>query len=219
MILDHLSPKKSSLEFQQELAYLGVAIHVKDLQPINHFVDLEKFFLSATYNLSSSRIAEGFLCWLIRYGHLLSPSKVRRLIQMRTPIDISILGGFLEFLVHHNINSHQWKILKPFTKRSQSVRQLFKGPKPHSPNVLFLKYNIIAHNYKYDEDKFLTPTSHVYKNCVELKNRALFGSAVNADVASYLKWNPTATPYQIAKATKNHKARVFEVYDDVKVAL
>jgi len=57
------------------------------------------------------------------------------------------------------------------------------------------------------------------KNCLELKNRALFGSAVNADVASYLARHPEATPYEISKAICNHKARVFEVFRDVKAAI
>jgi hypothetical protein len=61
--------------------------------------------------------------------------------------------------------------------------------------------------------------SFVFKHCIELKHRALFGSSVNADVASYLNRNPDATPYQIAIATQNHKARVFEVFKDIKAAM
>ncbi|OFZ18128.1 MAG: hypothetical protein A2Z20_06175 [Bdellovibrionales bacterium RBG_16_40_8] len=219
MISKNSSHKKTFEEFQSELIYLGVAIETKSALSVSHFVDLEEFFLAATYNLQASRIAEGFLCWLMRYGHLLSPSKTRRLIQLNAIYDQSIFGGFVEYLMSHNINSLQWRILKPFVKRNKTRRPLIDGPRPHSPNPVFLKYNIVVHDYKCDEEKFLTPTSQVYKNCVELKNRALFGSVVNADVASYLKWNPKATPYQIAKAIHNHKARVFEVYEDIKVAI
>lgn len=219
MTLKNLSLKKSSEDFLRELYYLGVAIEPKNSSAITNFIDLEEFFISATYNLLSSRIAEGVLCWLLRYGHLLSPSKTRRLIQLGTPVDSSVLGGFLAFLIKHRINSRQWNIVKPYSHRSKKPKVLFLGPCPHTPDPVFLKFNIMVHNYKLNQEKFLTPTAFVYKNCVELRNRALFGSTVNADVASYLKRNPDATPYQIAKNTRNHKARVFEVFNDIKVAL
>ena len=69
-----------------------------------------------------------------------------------------------------------------------------------------------------NQDKFLAPVSFTYKTCIELKNRALFGSVVNADVASFLKWNPQSTPYQVSKGTGHHRARVFEVYRDIEMA-
>ena len=109
-------------------------------------------------------------------------------------------------------------ILKPYVRKNKTQRSLIPGPIPKSPHPLFLKYNIITHNFRLDLEKFLVPTSFIYGVCIELKNRALFGSAVNADVASFLKWNPQTTPYQIAKETNNHKARVFKIYEDVKAA-
>lgn len=133
--------------------------------------------------------------------------------------DTSIFGGLLLFLIEHNINSKQWAILKPYVRKSQERRALLEGPLPRIPNLCFEKYNILVHNYKLDPIKFLIPVSSNLKTCSELRNRALFGSAVNADVASYLKWDPQATAYKIAKATHNHKARVFEIHLDIKLAL
>ncbi len=76
----------------------------------------------------------------------------------------------------------------------------------------------MAPQFKLETNKFLLPTEAVYKNCIELRNRALFGSVVNADVASYLQKNPGSTPYSISVITHHHKARVFEVYTDVIAA-
>ena len=211
--------KKAYSQFLAEASYLGIALDGFQGPLVEDYVDLEEFFLSGTYNLSSSRVAEGFLSWLVSYGHLLSPSKVRRLILKGAPYDPAVLGGVMTFLSQQHPHSRQWAIIKPYLKKSPKPRLLVEGPKPKNPAPAFLKFNIICHPYRLDKDKFLRPIKSTYKGCPELKNRALFGSKVHADVASYLKWNPEATPYQTAKATHNHKARVFEIFKDIQVAI
>ncbi len=213
----------SDLEFKQMAYYFGIAIQV---EPTNitqkslnlTFMDIEIFFLSGTLQLKSSRIAEGFLCWLLKFGHLLSPAKIRRLILAGYNFDHAILGGFIEFLTANNIMPNQWKIIRPYCRKRSSAQQLLEGPTPRSQASYFLKYLIIAPQFQLNTNKFLLPVASIYKNCVELKNRALFGSVVNADVASYLQKNPGSTAYQIAINTHHHKARVFEVYEDVLAA-
>ena len=219
MISKNLLNKIEISEFQSEAQYFGIAIDSGGLKPIEGYVDLEVFFLKATYNLTSSRILEGFLCWLIRYGHLLSPSKIRRLIKLGVPYDSSVMGGFISFLMINNINKKQWLILKAFARKSRQPQPLLKGPVPKNPNADFLKYNVIIHNVILNEEKFLTPIVSVFKRCLPLKNRALFGSCVNADVASYLAVHPDARPYEISKETANHKARVFAIYEDIQKSL
>lgn len=224
MISEKLHNKISFDDFKEMAYYFGIAIQpsfsnsVLDENLKLVFVDMECFFLSATYNLKNSRIAEGFLCWLLRFGHLLSPSKTRRLIQAGEFFDPAILGGLIEFLNENKIRPAQWKIVMPFCKKRKEVTQLLDGPAPRLPSTYFLKYRIMAPQFILQADKFLLPTVIVYKNCPELKNRALFGSIVNADVVSYLKKHPDSTPYQIAKYTHHHKARVFEIYADVLAA-
>lgn len=223
MISKKSQNKISADEFKQMSHYFGIAIQA-ELAKIRQkdanltFMDIELFFLSATLHLKTSRIAESFLCWLLEFGHLLSPSKIRRLILSGNNFDRAILGGFIEFLIEKNIMPSQWKIIRPFCKKKMLAEQLLEGPASRLPASYFLKYRIIAPQFKLDTDKFLLPRAVIYRNCVELKNRALFGSVVNADVASYLQKNPGSTPYQIAVNTHHHKARVFEVYKDVLAA-
>jgi hypothetical protein len=223
MISKKLQNKITSDEFKQMAYYFGIAIQT-DLPNITHknsnliFMDIELFFLTATLHLETSRIAEGFLCWLLEFGHLLSPSKIRRLILSGQNFDRAILGGVIEFLFENNIMSIRWKIIRPFCRKKQRMEQLLDGPTSRSPSSYFLKYRISAPEFKLEASKFLFPVATIYRNCVELRNRALFGSVVNADVASYLHKNPGSTPYQIAVNTHHHKARVFEVYKDVLAA-
>lgn len=109
-------------------------------------------------------------------------------------------------------------LVKPFCKKRKILEQLLAGPTPRLPASYFAKYGILTPQFKVESSKFLRPTVAIFKNCLELKNRALFGSVVNADVVSYLVKHPSSTAYQVAKATHHHKARVFEIYEDVLAA-
>lgn len=216
MTLEVLFKNPIDPSFLSQAVYFGLSFNAP-LQKKN-YQDLEKFFLKATRNLSNSRTAEGLICWLKAYGHLLSPSKIRRLIKAGEDYDKAVFGAFVDCLVEDCANGHQFKILQTFSVKKKSKALLYPSPSVAVPNRYFKKYNLIAHSYKCDQNKFLLPKKNVYQSCVELRNRALFGSTVNADVASYLHYNPEATAYKISKETFHHKASVFKVFSDVKEA-
>jgi hypothetical protein len=223
MILKKSQNNISEDYFLQMARYFGIAVQAASTNITKEntdliFMDIEFFFLSASLHLKTSRLTEGFLCWLLEFGHLLSPSKIRRLILAENNFNPAILGGFIEFLAENNILSSQLKIIRPFCKKKSHVELLLKGPPPRQPASYFIKYGIAAPKFELKADKFLLPVPLIYKNNLELRNRALFGSVVNADVASYLQKNPGSTPYQIAIKTHHHKARVFDVYKDILAA-
>ena len=219
MISKNLLCRLTREEFLSQCKYFGIALGGgSNSKPLVH-TDLERFFLAATYSLDNSRLSEGFLCWLKQFAHLLSPSKVRRLIKNHVPYDKAVLGGFLSFLGEHKLNHRQWAILKGFVHKIKILTPMYPGMHPKKPNPHFLKFNILVHDFQLDQSKFLLPTESVYKNCIEIKNRALFGSVVNADIASYLTYNPNANAYEISKETSNHKARVFKIHNDVRIAI
>jgi hypothetical protein len=219
MILRKSLNKVSADTFKEMASYFGIAIQshlpASSIELKLSFVDIEIFFLASTYCLNSSRMTEGFLCWLQKFGDLLSPSKIRRLIQAGHSYDAAILGGLIEFLVENRIKPQQWKIVTPFCRKRKRPEQLLEGPAPRAPSRYFLKYRILTPQFRLDPVKFLIPTRAIFQNCLELKNRALFGSIVNADVASYLEKHPTSSAYQIAKNTHHHKASVFAVYENI----
>ncbi len=183
------------------------------------YIDLEEFFLEATYSIDQSRLAEGFLCWLLQFGHLLAPSKIRKLITENTTYSSPFLGCYVQWMMDHGIQKHQWKILFPWMKKAKEKKTWVSGPAPLNPNSSFLKYNILAHDYQLNKEKFLLPTKQIFLQSLELKNRALYGSSVNADVASFLARNSESTAYEVAKKTHHHRARVYSVYQDIKIAL
>lgn len=206
--------------FAEYLKYLGMSLSLGvEAKKPTEYIDLETFFLWATLNFSvSSRFEEGFLCWLIEYGHLLSPAKIRKLIKEGQEYNSQVLMGILNFISSNKIGERSWAILKPYSKFKESVVESQQnGPRIRDPQKDFAKARLMIPNFKLDKEKFLMDKGWVLKNCIEIRNRALFGSVVNADVASYLSRSPAATPYEIAKRTGNHKARVFSVFKDVSL--
>ncbi len=199
--------------------YFGVAISFNDAVPVSTYADIERFFLAATLNLQNSRVTEGILCWLKEYGHLLSPSKIRKFIREGEAYDPSHLGTFLEFMRSMDVDSRPLGILDKFTAKQSKLTPLFVGPRVRKPAAYFLKYNILAPNFSLDREKFLKPRSVVMKSCSEIRNRSLFGSVLNSDVASALVKNSNLNPYALAKMTGHHKANVFKNFRDIKDAL
>lgn len=214
MTLEVLFDNSPDNEFIPEAAYFGLSLNAP-APTKKEYRDIEKFFLKATYNLSNSRITEGFFCWLKVYGHLLSPSKIRRLISIGKDYNEAVFGAFIDFIMDECNNAHPFKILIPFSKKLKAETLLYSSPKISRPNKYFKKYNLVTHDYQLDLNKFLVPKTHTYSSCLELRNRALFGSTVNADVASYLSCNPKATAYRTSKETFHHKASVFKVFQDI----
>lgn len=209
--------KSQQNDFLTKINYLGAAIgsHVEGCA--SEYVDLEVFFVEALNYSHTSRSMEAFLCWCVEYGHLLSPSKVRRLIR-QTKVNPQLVGGIVEFLVMHEIKTAQWKILRPFAKRGKHFN-LFAGPRVRDPQPEFAIYGVLMPNFSLDSKKFLRPQSWTLKNCLELRNRALFGSVIHSDLASVIAKDSTINAYRAFKKINHDKSNVFKYFDEVKMAM
>ncbi len=215
-ILKNLKPAN---DFESLASYFGVGIVFDQMVPITSYADLERFFLQATLNLTNSRVTEGVLCWIKEYGHLLSPSKIRKFIKDGEPHNPAVLGGFIEFMRTQGLVTRPLSILDDYTLKMVSPISLFDGPRVIRPASYFKKFNILSPNFALNNEKFLRPKSFVMKNCLELRNRSLFGSVLNSDVASALTKHPNINAYTTAKVTGHHKANVFKNFLDIKEAL
>ncbi len=205
--------------FSSLAQYFGIAIAFEDAAPVIGYADIERFFLLATLNLKNSRVAEGTLCWLSEYGHLLSPSKIRKFIKEGEPFDPAVLGGFLEFMQAREVKGRPFGILKKYAKKRSGPESLFDGPRVRGPGPYFAKYNLLVPNFALDKTKFLKSRSFVMKSCVELRNRSLFGSVLNADVASALMKDSSLNAYVLSRLTGHHKTNVFRNFRDIKEAM
>src|SRR5262249_1457427 len=93
------SSNDSMSDFLDQLAYFGAALTGNPQRIAQEYNDLEVFVLGATLKLSvDTRATQAFLLWVIRYGCLLSPSKLRRLIQAGHPHDPTLLGAMIDLI-------------------------------------------------------------------------------------------------------------------------
>lgn len=214
-----ISKNSPSNNFSSLANYFGIAISFSDSKPITGYADIETFFLQCTMNFNNSRTAEGILCWIDEYGHLISPSKIRKLIKNGVSYDKIVLGGILEFMKARTVSARPLSILKKYvSKRTMSIN-LFEGPRIRNPAPYFKKVGLLTPNFLLDKEKFLHPRDYVLKSSLELRNRCLFGSVLNSDVASALFKNPQLSAYAAAKLTGHHKANVFKNFLDIKSGL
>jgi len=214
-----ISKNSPSDNFPSLANYFGIAISFSDSKTVTEYADIERFFLQCTMNFNNSRTAEGILCWIDEYGHLISPSKIRKLIKDGIPYDKTVLGGILEFMKMRAVGGRPLSILKKYVSKRAISINLFEGPRIRNPAPYFKKVGLLTPNFLLDQEKFLHPRDHVLRSSLELRNRCLFGSVLNSDVASALFKNPQLSAYAVSRLTGHHKANVFKNFLDIKSGL
>jgi hypothetical protein len=208
-------PLQKNDGFLAQLIYFGASLSGADIKVCRkEYQDLELFFLEATLNMSwNVRVTNAIISWVHRYGVLLSPSKLRRLLKT-TPHDSAVMGALIFMIKESDPRASRWRILNSFLKKNKQSALLF----PHLPppvsneNPHFKKYGIIAHALPPNPDKYLLPQQTVLQNCVEIRNRAQMVNTVAADVFSAIEKDLTLqSSYEVANRVHHHRAQVHAV--------
>lgn len=204
---------KNSFDGNLYLSYMGLSMGSGKTH-IREYVDIEKFFLWGTTQFDSSRFAEGFLCWILEFGEILSPSKIRNLVKSGFEYNPQILNGILSFMAKRGIKANQLGILKK--NESFGPLDFSHGIRVRNPMPEFKEEGVSIPSFKLDKNKFLRDRAGVLKDNIEIRSRLLFGSCVNADVYSAVKKNPKLTRYEAHLLTKHHKTSVNKIFDHIK---
>ena len=214
-----MNSKHSFEYFKRQVSYFGVLL--TDASPVDNreYYDIESFILNASLYARSSRQIEGFLCWVKKYVYIISPSKLRKLINDSHPYNSSFLGAILDFAQKECKKPVNFKILKPFLTKERTPYSPIEGPRVRSPLPSFEKRGILVPNFELNGSKFLLNHDLLLAKCPEMRFRLLFGQVVNADLAAALSKDPTLNAYRATLLTNNHKARVFSVFNDVQKSL
>jgi hypothetical protein len=206
----------SKSNFENRLAYFGGAINATTTDVSNEFQDLEAFFIDATLVMGNDvRVTQAFLNWLIRYGSVLCPSKIKKLLGTMN-FDPAILGALIAYLKEYDHRPSRWKLLDQFTKKTNKL--LFADlPVPRNKNPYFAKYGITAPLLLPNEEKYLLPKEAVLKKCPELRYRSMMMGTVSSDLHSLIeKKGASMSAYEMAKITHHHKAQVYSLIDTMK---
>ncbi len=218
-----MNSEKSQNNFYNLAYYFGILVFNDKYKLVDHekYHDLEVFFLNATYHAQSPRFIEGLITWSMKFGSYLSPSKLRRLIKMKTLYNPQVLGSLLDIIGKKNNRGSfriVTKLLQPLSVKQglapESKIDLVRKPYPE-----FYKWGVIIPHYECNEDKYLRSISYLVKNCMEIKNRILIGSAVHADLVTMLQKNKNnlsnLNAYRSAKLIFSERSSVNKIYDDI----
>ena len=104
--------------FVSQLVYFGGNVGIGPPLELANYHDLEEFLITATNFMDKEiRVTTAFLYWLKRFGILLSPSKLRRIIKNeKIEYRKNILFAFISIIENHPLNRQNWQIIKKFTK-------------------------------------------------------------------------------------------------------
>ncbi len=172
--------------FINTLNYLGGKLGLSPKS--ERFVDLEIFFLQCSLNFNKDeRIKQTILNWLFEYGMLLSPSKIRRVMN-EFDHDVDISEKLTVFLIEHNKVHLNWKILLGNSKKKSNIK------------------------FKENRLKYLKNKNFILKDVPEIRFRAEGRSQVIADIMSYVSKSHFKSLYELAKNIHSPRNRVNESY-------
>lgn len=203
-------------DFANKLCYFGGNLTSGEGDAGRDYLDLEDFFLEATLNMGQDpRVTQCFLTWLVKYGIILSPSKIRRFLREGRKVDPAVLGAFIDILEANNRQKKHWKIIRKFVHKGKQHLLFPQLPSPLQSkiNPYFSKYGVLTYAFHLDASKYLKPASAVNSSCPEIRYRALGTGIPAADLRSFHEKHPDIrSVYEIAKRTHHPRTSIYLSY-------
>lgn len=175
------------------------------------FIDLEIFILEGSLVLKDmdSRLYMTFAYWLKEFGHLISPSKLQKLIKTKKiPHDPQVLLGIIYFvqsysdiqLVNRNKGNGFQGIIKLCHKKFSELK-VFDYPSRFGNDQAWEKAKIELPRFKFDEDhNYLNSKKRIFETIKEIKYRIMGLSANQAETIICIE-RCIISPTEISKIT------------------
>ncbi len=179
--------------------------------PITPFIDLEIFIMDASnvFFHFDSRLYMTFVYWLKEFGHLISPSKLHKLIKTKKMAhDSQALLGIIYFiqeysdieLVNRNKGNGFQAIIKLCHKKI-SEREVFHFPSRFENDKTWGKAKIKLPKFQFDlEHNYLNSKKRIFESIKEIKYRMMGLSANQAETLICIE-NKILSPTEISKMT------------------
>lgn len=176
-------------EFGAKLSALGGRLGFEKT-PFEQYIDLEEFFLDCTrFVFAEERLARCIENWIRTYGFLISPSKIKRLIEKeKYSYDSAVLGVFLR-IIGHNSKQLNLRLLQTFCKKKKTLTYRSSSKvkvreKDFDPN--WLSFNIATHKFVDETKKNLLGFDFTLKHSPELKFRIESDDVTSSDYKAFL---------------------------------
>lgn len=178
---------------------------------VTPFIDLEFFILegSLVFKSMDSRLYMTFAYWLKEFGHLISPSKLQKIIKSKkVSYDPQLLLGIIFFiqaysdidLVNRNKGNGFYSVIKLLTKKFNQLR-VFDYPNRFGSDEAWIKAKIELPNFIFDEDhNYLNSKLRIFENIKEIKYRMMGLSANQAEILICIE-NKIISPREVSKMT------------------
>lgn len=175
------------------------------------FIDLEIFILEGSLVLKNmdSRLYMTFAYWLKEFGHLISPSKLQKLIKTKKVAhDPQILLGIIYFvqaysdieLVNRNKGNGFQGIIKLCQKKFSELK-VFDYPSRFGSDEAWGRAKIELPLFKFDQDhNYLNSKKRIFETIKEIKYRMMGLSANQAEILICIE-NKILSPSEISKIT------------------
>lgn len=175
------------------------------------FIDLEIFILEGSLVLKNmdSRLYMTFAYWLKEFGHLISPSKLQKLIKTKkVPHDPQVLLGIIYFiqaysdieLVNRNKGNGFQGIIKLCHKKFSELKA-FDFPSRFGNDEAWGRAKIELPQFKFDEEhNYLNSKKRIFETIKEIKYRMMGLSANQAETLICIE-NKIMSPTEISRLT------------------
>lgn len=186
--------------FESALIYLGGLATTPNLVKIS-FVDLEEFFLIGTnFCYVDARLTRTFEYWVAKYGKLLSPKRLCKLIEKGDlAIDFQCLGPLLS-IIDHKFPRGKFASLEAYCKIGELKKMFPFLLKSMRRDERWEKYGVIAPVFQsVEESHFLRNEKYVCDHCPEIRFRIMGVSPMRSNLLAYRAKFPKLSLYRVAK--------------------
>ena len=178
---------------------------------VTPFIDLEIFILEGSLALKNmdSRLYMTFVHWLKEFGHLISPSKLQKLIKTKKNLyDPQVLLGIIYFiqiysdidLVNRNKGNGFQGIIKLCHKKFSELK-VFDYPSRFGNDESWGRAMIKLPQFNFDKDNnYLNSKKRIFETIKEIKYRMMGLSANQAEIFICIE-NKILSPSEVSRIT------------------
>jgi hypothetical protein len=183
---------------------------VSDISP-TPFIDLEIFILEASnvFFHFDSRLYMTFAYWLKEFGHLISPSKLQKLIKAKKIVyDAQVLLGIIYFIQEYSdielvnrTNGNGFQAIIRLCHKKVCEREVFHFPSRFENDKTWGRAKIKLPKFQFDQEhNYLNSKKRIFESIKEIKYRMMGLSANQAETLICIE-NKILSATEISKIT------------------